>query len=75
MTRGDLFVKINALPTLLFKYNGEKWIDIDKKSTDRYLENQYIDFLIRKISTGEYDPELLNDGERECIQERLRREI
>lgn len=74
--RGDLFLKINALPTLLYKYNGEKWIEVDKNTTDRYLENeQYVDFLIRKISTGEYDPELLNEAERECIQERLKREL
>lgn len=74
--RGDLFLKINSLPTLLYKYNGEKWIEIDKNTTDRYLDNeQYVDFLIRKISTGEYDPELLNDAEREQISIRLKQNI
>ena len=76
VNRGDLFLKINSLPTLLYKFNGEKWIEIDKNSTDRYLENdQYVDFLIRKISTGEYDPELLNDSEREKISSRLKQDI
>ena len=76
VNRGDFFLKINSLPTLLYKFNGEKWIEIDKNSTDRYLDNdQYVDFLIRKISTGEYDPELLNDAEREQISSRLKQDI
>jgi hypothetical protein len=28
--------------------------------------------LIEKISTGEYDPELLSDAERECIEQKLK---
>jgi len=71
--KGDLFVKLNSLPTTLFKYNGEKWIEVNKNLTDRYVYNdQYINFLISEISQGKYDPELLTDFEREQIEERLR---
>ena len=33
----------------------------------------YIDYLIDRISKGDYDPELLNDAEREQIESRLKR--
>jgi hypothetical protein len=74
--KGDLFVKLNQLPTSLYKFNGEQWIEINKSSTDSYAySEQYIDFLIRKIGSGEYDPELLTDSEREQIEQRLRKDI
>lgn len=75
-SKGDLFLKINTLPTTLYKFNGEKWIDTDKNLTDRYAFNpQYIDYLIRKIGTGEYDPELLTDAERGQIELRLKQDL
>lgn len=74
--RGDLFIKINTLPTTLYKFNGEKWIETSKSLSDRYAQNDaYIDFLIRKISNGEYDPELLNDVERAQIESRLKKDL
>ena len=74
--KGDLFVKLNQLPTSLYKFNGEQWIEINKNTTDSYAySDQYIDFLIRKIGSGEYDPELLTDSEREQIEQRLREDI
>jgi len=72
--KGDIFVDTSALPTVLFKYNGSKWIEVDKRNTDRYAYNdQYIDYLIDKIGTGEYDPELLSDAERSQIEQRLKK--
>jgi hypothetical protein len=74
--KGDLFVKLNQLPTSLYKFNGEEWIEANKNLTDSYVySTQYIDFLIRKIGSGEYDPELLTDAEREQIELRLRENI
>ena len=75
-TKGDLFVKLNQLPTALYKFNGDQWIETNKTLTDSYVySTQYIDFLIRKIGSGEYDPELLTDAEREQIQQRLLEDI
>jgi len=73
--RGDQFLRTDTLPTMLYKYNGEKWISIDKNNHDRYTyDEQYINFLITRISSGEYDPELLTDSERQQIEERLRKD-
>ena len=74
--RGDLFVKINTLPTALYKFNGEKWIEVNKQLSDQYVfSEQYIDYLIWKISSGEYDPELLTDSERAQIEAKLKQEV
>jgi len=72
---GDQWIKVDELPTQLYKYNGEKWIKVDKTTTDSYAYNQaYIDYLITRISSGDYDPELLTDSEREQIEQTLRQE-
>ena len=71
--KGDAYIRVDHLPTKLFKWNGVKWIEVDKNTTDSFAYNDnYIDHLIAKISSGEYDPELLNPGEREQIEQRLR---
>jgi hypothetical protein len=74
--KGNQYIHTGYLPTKLFKYNGSKWIEVDKNLTDRYAYNDaYIDFLIKKVGTGEYDPELLNDSERTQLELKLKREI
>jgi len=73
--RGDIFINIETLPTRVFKYNGEKWIEIDKIAGDSYVhDDAYIDYLISRVSSGEYDPELLTDAERTQIELRLRKD-
>ena len=70
--KGDTFIRVDFLPTKLYKYNGQKWIEVDKNMSDSFIYNdEYIDHLIAKISTGEYDVELLNDIERDQIENRL----
>jgi hypothetical protein len=72
-TKGDLWVKTESVPTRLFKFNGTRWIKIDKDTTDSYTYNTaYIDHLINKISSGEYDIDLLSDAERERVEQHLR---
>ena len=74
--KGDRFVRTDVLPTRLYKYNGDDWILSDKNLTDSYAHDQrYIDYLIDRISTGEYDPELLTEGERSEIENRLRADL
>ena len=70
--RGDSFVKTDVIPNQLYKFNGDTWILVDKSTVDNYTyDTAYIDHLIDKIATGEYDPELLNPGEQEQVAQRL----
>ena len=64
-SRGDLFLRVDYLPPVLFKWNSAKWIEIDRHSTDRLAYNEtYIKHLINKLGTGEYEIDDLNDIER-----------
>lgn len=68
--KGDLFLRVDVLPNKLFKYNGNKWIEVDKEHTDVYSYNEeYIKYLINQIDAGKYDPEYLTDSERNQIQQ------
>ena len=70
--KGDSFIRVDQMPSALYKYNGVKWIEVDKGLSDQYAyDTAYIDHLIEKLTTGEYDPELLNDAEREQVAQRL----
>ena len=72
---GDLFVRIDMTPNKVFKFDGAGWIEVNKENTDTYLfDERYIQYLISKIETGEYDIELLSDQERYQIEEYLSRQ-
>ena len=71
--KGDTYLRVDRLPTVLYKYNGRDWIEVDKETSTSYAyEDSYIDHLIGRIGSGEYDPDLLSDTEREAIAQRLR---
>ena len=73
--RGEMFI-ISDLPSRLYKFNGDKWIEVDKESSSSYTYNEsYINHLIEKIQSGEYDPSLLTDNEREQIELLLQRDV
>jgi hypothetical protein len=70
--RGDVFVRVDQLPSTLYKFNGNTWIQVDKTLTDHYTyDTAYINHLIDKISSGELDIDLLSEGEREQITHQL----
>jgi hypothetical protein len=71
--KGDVFLRVDFLPTRLFKWNNNKWIEIDKSSNDRLAYNSaYIEHLIEKIRSGEYDIDDVNDAERAEIEQFLK---
>jgi hypothetical protein len=71
--KGDIFVRVDVLPNRVFKFDGKRWIEVNKETSNTYLQdNDYMQFLISKLQTGEYDPELLSDAEREYIETYLK---
>ena len=71
--KGDMFLRVDQLPSVLYKFNGIQWIEVDKALTDAHAYDQaYIDHLIAKIESGEYDPELLSEAEKNSIEDRLK---
>lgn len=72
--KGDVFVRVDLLPNRVFKFDGHKWIEINKDQSDSYLyDDAYIRYLVEKLEKGEYDIELLSDNERLQIEEYLRK--
>ena len=70
--KGDTYIRTDSLPNQLYKFNGDVWIEVDKQTTDSYTYNTaYVDYLIKKLASGEYDPDLLTAGEKEQITQRL----
>ena len=71
--KGDMFLRVDVLPSALYKYNGVNWIKTNKNLSDSYVyDDAYINHLIEKIGSGEYDPDLLSDIEREHISIKLK---
>ena len=71
--KGDVFLRTDYLPNRLFKWNNNKWIEIDKDTNDRLAYNSaYIEHLIDKIQSGEYDIDDVNDAERAEIEQFLK---
>jgi hypothetical protein len=74
--KGDMFLRVDQLPSMLYKFNGNIWIEVDKTLSDQYAyDTAYIDHLIEKIDSGEYDPELLSNAERDSIEQRLKNTV
>jgi hypothetical protein len=72
--KGDVYLRTDYLPNRLFKYNGKKWIEVDKNQTDVYAYNEmYIKYLIEQIDSGNYDVDTLSEVEREQISQYLDR--
>ena len=71
--KGDTHLRVDRLPTTLYKFNGRDWIEVDKQlSTSYVFDDAYIDYLIDGVGSGAYDPDLLSDSERDAIALRLK---
>jgi hypothetical protein len=69
--RGDIFVRVDTLPNRVYKFEGSKWIAVNKDLSSSYLNKDYIQFLINKVYLGEYDLELLSEEEKAQIKDYL----
>ena len=62
---GQLFTKTDVFPHTLYKYNGKKWIEVDKDGTDSYLTEEYVRHLVEAVAKGETELEDLTDQEKQ----------
>ena len=70
--KGDMFLRVDMLPNKLYKWNGQKWIEVAKSTTDRYAyEEEYIQYLLQKIRTREYTIDDLSPVERDQVIRRM----
>ena len=74
--KGELFLNVSSLPSKLFKFNGQRWIEVDKSVTDSYTYNEdYLQYLVERINQGLLSPEDLTDGEQDQIAEYLKKNV
>ena len=58
--------------TLYLNNSGSRWIEVDKDYSDQYAyDGAYIDHLIAKLESGEYEIDMLSDAEKDQITNRL----
>ena len=72
--KGDVYLRTDYLPNRLFKFNGQKWIEVDAEQRDILAyDDLYIRHLVDEIESGRQDVDLLSDLERSQIAEYLGR--
>jgi hypothetical protein len=67
--RGDFYMRTDFKPSKLFKWNGSRWLNVSKDSTDVYASNrEYIQFLTEQVITGVCSWDDLSYAETEEVQ-------
>jgi hypothetical protein len=60
-----VFTRVDVLPHKIFRYDGDKWFEINKLQTSVYLDNEgYVEQLRKDVKTGKIDLDDLTDDER-----------
>jgi ribosomal protein L13E len=72
--KGDLFLKVDSKPNKLYKWNGRKWIEIDRQRINDTLvyDVAYIDYVIDQVRRGLRDYEDLSEIEKSQVIARIR---
>ncbi len=72
--KGDLFLKVDSKPNKLYKWNGRKWIEIDRQRINDTLvyDKDYIDYVIDQVRRGHRDYEDLSEIEKSQVVARIR---
>jgi hypothetical protein len=72
--KGEMFLHVAIMPSRLHKYNGTRWIEVDKSTTDLYTYNEdYLRYLIGKINQGHISLDDMTEGEQDQIAEYLKK--
>jgi hypothetical protein len=74
--KGEIFLRTDYLPSRLFKWNGDKWIEVSKENTSHYAYDvKYIEHIIGKLKSGEYELDDLNETEQDQIEAYLLKNV
>jgi hypothetical protein len=66
---GDTYIRTDVIPHRVYKFNGTKWMNVDKDQNTTYLTHvPYLRFLIQKLEQNEYDAERLTYAEQDEIE-------
>lgn len=69
---GEYFVKVDRCPHSVYKFNGKRWLPVNKTQNATYLQNKnYLRYLIKKLEKDEYDANVLTPGEQTEIKNYL----
>lgn len=71
--KGDLFVRVDVLPNRLFRYTGMNWMQLEKETTDTYLNEHYIEHLTDQVIRGYTDIDDLTIQEQEVVENAIKR--
>ena len=62
VSNATLFIRTDFLPTKLYRFNGETWVELDKRLLkESAYSRKYISELISKINEHDYDHVLLEE--------------
>lgn len=68
-----MFVRVDALPNKLYRWTGTNWMQLDKETTDTYLNEEYITHLVYLVQNGHTELEELTKQEQEEVENAIRR--
>ena len=72
-TKGQIFLSVKSLPSKLYKFNGDRWIGVDKSIADSYTYNtEYLEYLVQQINSGRITVDDLTAKEQEQVEEYLK---
>ena len=72
-TKGQGFLRVDEMPSTLYRYDGSRWLEVVKDETVEYDE-KYLQHLIDELGEGKVDLEELSPKEQEEIQNLLSKE-
>ena len=72
--KGQMFLKLDVMPSQLYKFNGNKWIMVDKNQNASYTSDaKVIQLLINRLQSGETEWDDLTASEQDVLPESIRK--
>jgi hypothetical protein len=66
--KNQMFLKLDVMPSQLFKFNGNKWIMVDKSQNTSYAnDHKVVAMLFDKLKTGEIEWDDLTEAEQDSV--------